>query len=88
MQFAKHMGFYTIAIARGKDKATFASKLGADQYIDSNLLMRSQSLTVSGGANVILATASSSKAITPWINALAVGGKLMIVGIDSEPIND
>ena len=35
VQFAKNMGFYTVAIARGKDKATFASKLGADHYLDS-----------------------------------------------------
>lgn len=87
VQFAKNMGFYTIAIARGKDKATFASKLGADHYIDSESEDAVTSLKATGGANVILATASSSKAITPWINALAVGGKLMLVGIDSEPIN-
>lgn len=87
VQFAKNMGFYTVAIARGKDKAAFASKLGADHYIDSESDDAVASLKASGGANVILATASSSKAITPWINALAVGGKLMIVGIDSEPIN-
>jgi D-arabinose 1-dehydrogenase-like Zn-dependent alcohol dehydrogenase len=87
VQFAKNMGFYTIAIARGKDKATFATKLGADRYLDSESGDAVSSLKASGGANVILATASSSKAISPWIDALAVGGKLMIVGIDSEPIN-
>jgi D-arabinose 1-dehydrogenase-like Zn-dependent alcohol dehydrogenase len=87
VQFAKNMGFYTIAIARGKDKAAFATKLGADQYLDSESNDAVASLKASGGANVILATASSSKAISPWIGALAVGGKMMIVGIDSEPIN-
>jgi D-arabinose 1-dehydrogenase-like Zn-dependent alcohol dehydrogenase len=86
VQFAKNMGFYTVAIARGKDKATIASKLGADLYVDSEAVDAVSSLKASGGANVILATASSSKAISPWIDALAVGGKLMIVGIDSEPI--
>ncbi len=86
VQFAKHMGFNTIAIARGKDKATLATRLGADQYIDSESTDAVSSLKASGGANVILATAASSKAITPWIDALAVAGKLMIVGIDSEPI--
>ena len=87
VQFAKNMGFYTVAIARGKDKAIFASKLGADHYLDSESDDAVSSLKASGGANVILATAASSKAISPWIDALAVGGKLMIVGIDSEPIN-
>ncbi len=86
VQFAKNMGFYTIAIARGKDKAAFASKLGAHHYIDSESADAVASLKATGGANVILATASSSKAITPWIDALAVAGKLLVVGIDSEPI--
>jgi D-arabinose 1-dehydrogenase-like Zn-dependent alcohol dehydrogenase len=87
VQFAKKMGFYTVAIARGKDKATLASKLGADQYLDSEDDDAVASLKASGGAKVILATASSSKAVSPWIAALAFGGTLMIVGIDSEPIN-
>jgi D-arabinose 1-dehydrogenase-like Zn-dependent alcohol dehydrogenase len=87
VQFAKKMGFYTIAIARGKDKATLATKLGADQYLDSEDKDSVASLKASGGAKVILATAASSKAISPWIGALAVGGKLVLLGIDSEPIN-
>jgi D-arabinose 1-dehydrogenase-like Zn-dependent alcohol dehydrogenase len=87
VQFAKNMGFHTVAIARGKDKAAFASELGAHRYLDSEAADAVASLKASGGANVILATAANSKAITPWIDALAVGGKLMIVGIDSEPIN-
>jgi D-arabinose 1-dehydrogenase-like Zn-dependent alcohol dehydrogenase len=87
VQFAKKMGFYTVAIARGKDKEPLASKLGADLYVDSQADGAVASLKASGGAKVILATAASSKAMSPWIDALAVGGKLVIVGIDSEPIN-
>jgi D-arabinose 1-dehydrogenase-like Zn-dependent alcohol dehydrogenase len=87
VQFAKNMGFNTVAIARGKDKAAFATKLGAHQYLDSESADAVASLKASGGASVILATAASSKAMSPWIDALAVGGKLMIVGIDSEPLS-
>jgi D-arabinose 1-dehydrogenase-like Zn-dependent alcohol dehydrogenase len=86
VQFAKKMGFYTIAIARGKDKETLARELGADLYLDSATDDAVASLKASGGAKAILATASSSKAISPWVAALAVGGKLVIVGIDKEPI--
>ncbi|HEY9777146.1 MAG TPA: alcohol dehydrogenase catalytic domain-containing protein [Planktothrix sp.] len=86
VQFAKKMGFYTVAIARGKDKATLATELGADLYLDSSSDDAVASLKASGGAKVILATASSSKAISPWIGALAIAGKLVLVGIDSEPI--
>jgi D-arabinose 1-dehydrogenase-like Zn-dependent alcohol dehydrogenase len=35
VQFAASMGFETIAIARGKDKESFAKKLGAKLYLDS-----------------------------------------------------
>lgn len=35
IQFADHMGFRTVAIARGADKKELALSLGADHYIDS-----------------------------------------------------
>ena len=35
MQFARRMGFHTVAIARGKDKEKLALELGAHRYIDS-----------------------------------------------------
>ncbi len=35
VQYAKKMGFYTVAIARGDDKSEFAGQLGADRYINS-----------------------------------------------------
>src|ERR1700721_2470333 len=35
LQFARRMGFHTVAIARGKDKEDLARKLGAHVYIDS-----------------------------------------------------
>jgi D-arabinose 1-dehydrogenase-like Zn-dependent alcohol dehydrogenase len=35
VQFATMMGFKTVAIARGKDKAALATELGALHYIDS-----------------------------------------------------
>src|SRR6266403_459008 len=35
VQYARHMGFEVVAIARGADKAELAKKLGAHHYIDS-----------------------------------------------------
>ncbi|HEY9712084.1 MAG TPA: alcohol dehydrogenase catalytic domain-containing protein [Chroococcales cyanobacterium] len=86
VQFASKMGFHTVAIARGKEKATLASRLGADRYLDSQDDDAVASLKTSGGAKVILATAASSRAISPWIDALAVGGKLVLLGFDNEPM--
>src|SRR6267154_5618646 len=34
VQFAAKMGFETVGIARGRDKETFAKKLGAHHYLD------------------------------------------------------
>src|SRR6266403_3804312 len=37
VQFAAKMGFQTVAVARGADKAPLALSLGADRYIDSTV---------------------------------------------------
>jgi D-arabinose 1-dehydrogenase-like Zn-dependent alcohol dehydrogenase len=55
VQFAAKMGFNTVAIARGADKAQFARELGARHYIDSTMGDVSESLQRLGGARVILA---------------------------------
>jgi len=49
VQFAAKMGFNTVAIARGADKAQFASELGARHYIDSTASDVSESLQKLGG---------------------------------------
>jgi len=36
IQFARQMGFRTIAVGRGADKQALAKKLGAHDYVDSN----------------------------------------------------
>jgi D-arabinose 1-dehydrogenase-like Zn-dependent alcohol dehydrogenase len=87
VQFASKMGFQTVAIARGEEKAQFAKSLGADIYINSDKDDAVETLRKSGGARVILATVTSSKAMSPWVDALAVGGKLVIIGAGFEPLN-
>src|SRR6266581_112830 len=36
IQYARQMGFQTVAVGRGKDKESLAKKLGAHHYIDSS----------------------------------------------------
>src|ERR687891_2124515 len=36
VQYARQMGFETVALGRGKDKEPLAKKLGAHHYIDSD----------------------------------------------------
>ena len=86
VQFAVKMGFKTVAIARGKDKEPLARQLGAWQYIDSQAQNPAEELMKLGGAAVILATATSGKAMASVLGGLAVDGKMIIVGA-ADPLD-
>jgi D-arabinose 1-dehydrogenase-like Zn-dependent alcohol dehydrogenase len=86
VQFAAKMGFKTIAIARGQDKAPLAKQLGAAHYIDSESQDAAAELTRLGGAKIILATATSGKAMIAVLNGLGVNGKLIVLGAADEPL--
>jgi D-arabinose 1-dehydrogenase-like Zn-dependent alcohol dehydrogenase len=64
VQYARQMGFKTVAVGRGKDKEPLARKLGAHHYIDTDATDGAKELQKLGGAQVILATAPSAKAIS------------------------
>jgi D-arabinose 1-dehydrogenase-like Zn-dependent alcohol dehydrogenase len=63
-QYARQMGFKTVALGRGKDKEPLARKLGAHHYIDSGAGDAAAELQKLGGARVILATAPNAQAIS------------------------
>jgi D-arabinose 1-dehydrogenase-like Zn-dependent alcohol dehydrogenase len=63
IQYARRMGFETVALGRGKDKEPLAKTLGAHHYIDSDASDAPRELQKLGGARVILATAPDAKAI-------------------------
>jgi len=86
VQFAVKMGFNTVAIARGPDKAKLALELGAHRYIDSEAEDAAKVLAGLGGAKVILATVTNAKAMSALIEGLGVDGKLLVVGVSPEPI--
>jgi D-arabinose 1-dehydrogenase-like Zn-dependent alcohol dehydrogenase len=86
VQFAAKMGFRTVAIARGPDKANLARDLGAQVYIDSGTQDAAKELAALGGAKVILTTVTSGKAMTPLIDGLGSDGTLIVVGASPEPI--
>jgi D-arabinose 1-dehydrogenase-like Zn-dependent alcohol dehydrogenase len=86
VQFAVKMGFKTIAIARGPDKAKRALELGAHRYIDSKAEDAAKVLTGLGGAKVILATVTNAKAMSALIDGLGIDGKLLVLGASPGPI--
>jgi D-arabinose 1-dehydrogenase-like Zn-dependent alcohol dehydrogenase len=80
VQFAARMGFKTVAIARGKDKETFAKQLGALHYIDSRASDPSVELNKLGGAKVVIATVTNAEAMAAVLGGLAPNGALMVIG--------
>ena len=86
IQFASKFGYRVAAIGRGSENAGLAKKLGASVYIDSKSTNASEELQKLGGAQVILATAPSSKAMSELINGLGPNGKLMVIGATFDPI--
>jgi D-arabinose 1-dehydrogenase-like Zn-dependent alcohol dehydrogenase len=80
VQFAAKMGFRTVAIARGADKEPLARQLGARHYIDSQAQDPAAELLKLGGAKVVLATATSGKALSAVLGGLGIDGKMIIVG--------
>lgn len=86
VQFATKMGCHVTAIARGHDKEPLAKKLGAKKYIDSQSQDPAQELTKMGGAKVILSTVTNAEAMSAVVGGLGVDGKMVLVGISSEPM--
>ena len=78
VQYASKMGFKTVALGRGKDKAPLARKLGAHVYIDGAATDPVAELQKLGGARVILATAPNAKAISSVVDGLGVNGNLLV----------
>ncbi len=86
IQFASKFGYNVAAIGRGSENASLARKLGASTYIDSQSTSAAGELQQLGGAQVILATAPSSKAMSELIDGLGPNGKLMVIGAAFDPI--
>jgi len=80
VQFANKMGFRTVGVARGQDKAALAHDLGAAHYIDATAGDPAKALQQLGGAKAILATVTDAAAMQSVIGGLAVNGTLLIVG--------
>jgi D-arabinose 1-dehydrogenase-like Zn-dependent alcohol dehydrogenase len=80
VQFAAKLGFKTVAIARGQDKAPLARQLGARHYIDNAAEDPAAALQKLGGAKAILATVTSAEAMNSVRGGLAANGTLMVIG--------
>jgi D-arabinose 1-dehydrogenase-like Zn-dependent alcohol dehydrogenase len=84
VQYAAKAGYRTVAVARGQDKGPLAQQLGAHIYIDSTTQDPAKELQKIGGANIILSTVTSAKALEWVIDGLAPAGKFILVGAPED----
>jgi D-arabinose 1-dehydrogenase-like Zn-dependent alcohol dehydrogenase len=86
VQYAAKAGYRTVAVARGQDKGPLAKQLGAHIYIDSTTQDPAKELQKIGGANIILSTVTSAKALDWVIDGLGPAGKFIVVGAPDGPV--
>jgi D-arabinose 1-dehydrogenase-like Zn-dependent alcohol dehydrogenase len=86
VQFAAKLGFNTVAIARGQNKAPLARQLGARRYIDSRAEDPAAVLRKMGGAKGVLATVTSGAAMNAVKGGLAPRRTLLIVGVPEDAL--
>ena len=82
VQYAKAAGFETIAISHSPDKDKMIRDLGADEVVRDG-----KGLAAAGGADIILSTSNSTKAMVDSIQGLRPDGRLVTMGADAEPIS-
>lgn len=86
VQYARRMGFETVAVARGTDKQAQAKSLGAHHYIDSTANDVAESLQALGGAAAILATVTAPDAMSAAVTGLRPRGRMIVVGASADPM--
>lgn len=86
IQYAKRMGFRTVAISGTNSKRDLAMELGADEFFNDREHDVVKELQKMGGADIIMATAPNSEAISCLIDGLAINGKLMVLAATVDPI--
>ena len=86
VQYAAKMGFTTVAIARGADKAKFAHELGAHYYIDNTVENVAEALKKLGGARTIIATVTDADAMSTAVGGLGHQGKFVVLGVPGKPM--
>ena len=86
VQFARRMGFETVAVARGTDKREQALALGAHHYLDSTTTDVADALQALGGATTILATVTAPDAMSAAVGGLRPRGRMVVVGASADPM--
>ena len=82
VQYTKAAGFDTIAISHSPDKDKLIRELGADEIVRDG-----KGLAAAGGADIVLSTTNSTKAMVDSLQGLRPDGRIVTMGADAEPIS-
>jgi alcohol dehydrogenase len=82
VQYAKAAGVETIAISHSPDKDKLIRELGADEIVRDG-----KGLAAAGGADILLSTSNSTKAMVDSVKGLRPDGRLVTMGADAEPLS-
>lgn len=79
LQYSRKMGYNTVAISSSDAKKEFATKLGANHYIDTSKEDAAEALQKMGGASLVVITAPNPKIMGNMVNACGPAGKVVIL---------
>ena len=80
------MGYRVVALSSSSSKQALARELGAHEYIDGSKEDQAAALQALGGAKVIMCTAPNADAIQNLISGMAIGGTMLLVALEENPI--
>ncbi|KAI4660050.1 uncharacterized protein J4E79_005852 [Alternaria viburni] len=88
LQYARKMGYRTVAVSSSDNKKDFAHQLGANDYIDTSKENAAEALQKMGGASLIVVTAPNPQIIGPLVDGLGPLGKLLVLApVGDIPVN-
>lgn len=84
VQYSRKLGYNTVAISSSDSKKDFATKLGANHYIDTSKEDPAEALQKLGGASLVVITAPNPDIMGKMVNGCGPLGKVLILARKSN----
>ncbi|OCL11056.1 alcohol dehydrogenase [Glonium stellatum] len=79
IQYARKMGYRTVALSSSNSKRDFAMQLGATDYVDNSKEDSVEALQKMGGASLVVVTAPNAKIVGNLVKACGPLGKILVL---------
>ncbi len=86
LQYARQMGFETVALSHSPQKRDLALEVGADHFVDTTERDADQALQDRGGADLVLATAPAAEPMETVARGVGRNGSLVTVANPGETV--